>query len=720
MMSVSPQTRFLVTSALPYANGSLHLGHLLEHVLTDVYVRALKLTHGARAVLYVCGDDTHGAPIQINAQKKGMAPDAFVALFEQEHQRDFKRYQVCFDGYYSTHHDTNRQLVEQFYHCLEESHLLLEKTIEQFYCVQDARFLPDRFVRGTCPKCKTTDQYGDVCEQCGTTYGPEDLIDPRCALCTQTPVKRTASHVFVDLEKKRAVLESWLNQTHSVQPEVRHFIEGWLKEDLKSWCITRDGPYFGFLVPGRQQYFYVWLDAPIGYIAASLRACLALGLNFADFWQNKECRVIHVIGKDIVYFHTLFWPAMLSATPYSMPYHVQVHGMLKVNGEKMSKSRGTSISAHDFAEVLDPQYFRYYLASKVSHKIEDVDLSSDEFVLKVNAELINKIVNLVSRSVSFLNRSFGSTICYYQHQSACALAFSDRVRPLIEQAMNAFSQFNLAAAVSVIVRLADMGNAYFQGENPFTEPPWVLQKTNQENAQCVASVTLSFCQVIAILLQPVMPELAQKIIRVLGLKALNLPEEIIGCQSFIRFDLATMSQLLPPSHVIAPHERLLDRIEDSQVLNRLIEALRMRQTESESSLPVSSVPSLPVQSPVETSHQAAEFQPIKDRIEYAHFAALDLRACKILNAERVPKSDKLLKLSVDVGEPQSRQVIAGIGLAYEPAQLVGKTVVCLANLKPAKIMGQESQAMLLAAGPGGSDIVLLDLPTHLPAGSMVK
>lgn len=691
--------RLLVTSALPYANGGLHLGHLVEHVQTDIFVRAHKLL--GRDVLYVCGDDTHGAPIEINARKLGLTPEEMVARFEAEHVRDFKRFGIEFDGYYGTHHDTNRQFVELIYERLKQKNLFEKRAVEQLYCGQDQRFLPDRFVRGQCPKCGAQDQYGDTCEVCGATYTPADLKEPKCALCGQTPLLKQTEHLFFKLEQCRPELVEWLNSDNQhIQPEVRKSLANWLGEPLKDWCITRDAPYFGFKVPDRpHQYFYVWLDAPIGYIAAAKRAAEALGRSFDDYWLSDDSDVVHVIGKDIVYFHALFWPAILKNAGFQLPRKVHVHGMLRVDGEKMSKSRGTFINAHTFAEHLDPQYLRYYFAAKLGDGVDDLDLSVGEFVNRINADLINKIVNLVSRVTTFVHKNFAGKLSAVPHT-----LLSERVSRHVHDAYFSFAEMNHAQGVHHVLQIAEYGNSYFQGEgqsaNHYGKPPWTLIKESSEQAQEVASLTIHICQALAIALKPVLPHLAAQIEDVL-----NVPHGHALTPLFA----------LSASHCINAPARLLERVE-TQAFDAIIDA-------SKESLKVIEQPGLSTPPSKGAKIMESENQPLaptKPAVDYEQFAALDFRAGKIVAAERVAKSDKLLKLWVDIGEKSPRIVVAGIGLAYQSYEVVGRSVICLANLKPAKLMGIESQGMLLAAGSGGQNLWLSALPDDVAPGSCVQ
>jgi methionyl-tRNA synthetase len=667
-------SRTLVTSGLPYANGSIHLGHLVEYLQTDIYARALRLS--GRDVMYVCGDDTHGTPIEVSAQKKGIKPEELVAQIEKEHVADFAKFDIAFDGFYGTHHPVNEKYAVEFYDALKKKGWIERRSVEQLYCEKDKRFLPDRFVKGICPKCGTADQYGDVCESCGSTYQPTDLKQARCVLCGTTPVLKKSEHAFFQLEKARKPITDWLDSPGRVQPEIRNFIETWLKEGLRDWDITREPPYFGFSVPDMPgQYFYVWLDAPIGYIGATHRTAERLGKNVEDYWRGPagETEIVHVIGKDIVYFHALFWPALLSAAGFTLPHKLHVHGMLRVNGEKMSKTRGTFINAKTFAEHLDPQYLRFYYATKLSAKVEDIDLSFDDFVNRINAELVNKIVNLYSRVVPFLGKLEGRLSKDARKDSPEA----KDVARLLAEAQKGFTSFDHAHAMQQVLQIADIGNKYFQDSKP-----WEKMKADPEAARDICTFVVNVCKAVTIGIKPVLPKLAAETEKMLAIDPVDFRSPL--------FDLVDRK--------IGETQRLIERI-DMDAVNKIVDASKQ---------------SLPGEAP------KAAVEPVKAEITYDQFALVDLRAGKIQSAERVPKSEKLLKLMVDVGEAALRQVIAGIGLAYQPEQLIGKTVVVCVNLKPAKLMGHESRGMILAAGPGGKDLVVTELPAATPVGTAVK
>ncbi len=667
--------RLLVTSGLPYANGSIHLGHLVEYLLTDIYVRANKLA--GRQVMYVCGDDMHGTPIEVSAQKRGITPEALVQQSEKEHAEDFARFGIHFDGFYGTHDKVNEAYVDEIYGSLKAKGLIEERPLEQLFCPKDQRFLPDRFVRGTCPFCSTADQYGDVCESCGNTYQPTELKNPRCALCGTTPELKSSQHLFFQLEKCKGQITAWLDGRGGpapLQDDVRNFVQTWINEGLRDWCVTRDAPYFGFKVPDMpNKYFYVWLDAPIGYIGAAHRTAVALGQNPDDWWRSDDTEIVHVIGKDIVYFHALFWPAVLSNANFTLPKKLHVHGMLRVNGEKMSKTRGTFINARTFAEHIDPQYLRYYYASKLGPKVEDIDLSFDEFINRVNAELVNKIVNLYARVVPFVHQHFEGKLCDSDWDN---VIWPAPIKEQLEICKKAYLAFDSARAMQTVINIADQGNAFFQNNKP-----WEQIKKDRDEAHRTCSRIVNLCKAITIGIKPALPALAEATEKMLGIGPVDFSTAL--------FDL-------PAGHQLGPAVRLIERLERAP-LDKIVEA-----------------------SKVETAAPATTAAPTKAEITFDQFEAIDLRAGKVVSAERVPKSDKLLLLKVDFGETEARQVVSGIGLAFQPEQMVGKVLACVVNLKPAKIMGKESRAMILACGPGGKDLVLTELPADTKPGTPVK
>ncbi len=533
----------LVTSALPYANGSIHLGHLVEYIQTDIFVRFLKLS--GKDAIYLCADDTHGTPIEVKARQLGITPEELIGRYHVEHQQDFAAFHIDFDYFYSTNSPENQRHSEYIFNRLKERGQIVTRPVEQYYCETDGRFLPDRFIRGTCPNpaCGAKDQYGDVCEVCGTTYTPTDLADARCSICSTPPVLRESVHYFFRLDAYEQFLRGWVAAPGRLQPEIRRFIENWFAQGLRDWDISRDGPYFGFKIPGEEnKYFYVWLDAPVGYIATTEKFCAETGRDFNSYWHNPDATIIHVIGKDIVYFHTLFWPAMLHGAGYTSPSRVLVHGFLTVNGEKMSKSRGTFLNARTYLDHLDPQYLRYYYATKLSSQPDDLDLNFEDFVLRVNSELINKIANLVSRVVPFVNKHFDASLSSLPADAEPLIAdLRERAKKVVEH----YEAVEFGRAVQEIVAMSDIANKYFQDS-----APWDLVKTDRARGQQVCTFAVNCCRSIAALIKPVLPRYAADVEAILRIPPLTFADT--G-----KFDLT--------DHRVGPFVRLVERIEPAKV-----------------------------------------------------------------------------------------------------------------------------------------------------------
>jgi len=669
--------KILVTSALPYANGDIHVGHLVEYIQTDIYVRFLRLI-GSDAT-YVCASDAHGTPIEINASKRGMSPRELVTEFHGRHREDFARFEVDFDEFYTTDSPENERHCNTMYLRAREKDHIVEREIEQFFCESCGRFLPDRYIKGTCPKCGAVDQYGDVCESCGATYRPTDLTDARCAVCGAAPILRTSKHFFFRLMDFNDFLSRWTSEPRRLQGEVRSFVRTWMDQGLQDWDISRDGPYFGFKIPGEDdKFFYVWLDAPIGYIAATEHLCARRNdCRVEDYWldHDSDVEIHHFIGKDIAYFHTLFWPAVLVAAEYRTPDFIHVHGFLTVNGRKMSKSRGTFITARQFAAHLNPWYLRYYYATKLSNSIDDLDLNVEEFVNRTNAELINNITNLISRTIGFLNKRLESRLGALSPTTADLIGF---VRSQVDEAKENYQSLKYHAVCRNILAISDVANEYVQ-----EKAPWAVIKSDPEAARNDLTFAVNCIKTIAVLLKPVLPAYCKKV------------EEILRVGDLVwadaRFDLENRS--------IGQFEKLLDRLEPG-VMEELVKAGLQDSPDVEKPAPAT-VPEL------------------KDEVTIDDFAGTDLRAGKILTAESVEGSDKLLKLEIDLGR-ETRIVFAGIKSSYDPSDLVGKTVAVVANLKPRKMRFGVSQGMVLAAvGPDGKASVC-ELPESVPAGSPIR
>jgi methionyl-tRNA synthetase len=669
--------RTLVTSALPYANGDIHIGHLVEYIQTDIFVRYLRLT--GRHVLYVCASDAHGTPIEINASKRGISPQALVDEFHTRHREDFARFGVEFDEFYTTDSPENRRHCETIYLRAREKGHIITRDIEQYFCTECGRFLPDRYIRGTCPKCGALDQYGDVCESCGATYRPTDLGDARCAICGAPPALRSSKHYFFRLADFNEFLDQWTSAPGRLQEEVRGFVRSWMEQGLQDWDISRDGPYFGFQIPGEEdKFFYVWLDAPIGYIAATEHFCASRGdCSVDDYWLDPgaEVEIHHFIGKDIAYFHTLFWPAVLEAAQYRKPDYVHVHGFLTVNGRKMSKSRGTFIRARQFADALSPWYLRYYYASKLSDSIDDLDLNAEEFVNRTNAELVNNITNLISRTFGFLNKRLNSRLGSIPAETESLVK---EIEARVESAGAGYGRLRFQDTVRDILAISDIANNYVQ-----QKAPWTVIKTDAEAARNDLTFAVNCIKIITILLKPILPAYCKKVEALLGLGDMTWADA--------RFDLE--------NRTIGTFEKLLDRLE-AGVLDKLIDASR-ETLAAEAEPPPTDVP---------------EF---KEEISIDDFSRMDLRAGRVLTAEAVDGSDKLVKLEIDLGV-ESRTVFAGIKSSFEPADLIGKTVVVVANLKPRKMKFGLSQGMVLAAGGGSGKIVLCELDGTVAPGTPIR
>ncbi|MDD5455443.1 MAG: methionine--tRNA ligase [Candidatus Margulisbacteria bacterium] len=491
--------KILITSALPYANGDIHLGHLVEYLQTDFWVRFQKM-RGHEAI-YVCADDTHGTPIMISAREQGITPEKLIAMYHEKHLKDFEDFEISFDNYYSTHSQENKEFAEEFYSYMKEGKHLDIKKIKQLYCEKDKMFLPDRFVKGTCPKCGAKDQYGDSCDVCSATYTTSELKEANCIICKSKPVEKESEHVFFRLNDYKAFLQDWIKD--HTQPEVRNKLEEWLKEDLKDWNISRDEPYFGFTIPGMPyKYFYVWLDAPIGYISSTKNWCSRNGRDYKEFWKDEGTELYHFIGKDIVYFHTLFWPAMLKTVGYKTPDQIFVHGFLTINGEKMSKSKGTFIKARNYLDLLNPLYLRYYYAGKMTSSIDDIDLSLEDFFSKVNAELIGKITNLASRSIQMLNKA-GANLAEPDSEGMEMIREAQSKGEIVAEY---YEQREFAKVIMEIRGIAEKANKYFD-----TKQPWQLIKSDQVAAIKVLSSVINIFRIIAIFLKPVLPSYVQKV-----------------------------------------------------------------------------------------------------------------------------------------------------------------------------------------------------------------
>ncbi|MBB6054783.1 methionine--tRNA ligase [Tolumonas osonensis] len=674
----SASRNILVTCALPYANGSIHLGHMLEHIQADIWVRFQRMR--GHNIHFICADDAHGTPIMLKAQQLGITPEEMIAAVSQEHQTDFAGFKISFDNYHSTHSDENRQFAESIYTKLKENGFIKSRTISQLFDPEKTMFLPDRFVKGTCPKCKAPDQYGDNCEVCGATYSPTELINPKSAVSGATPVMKDTEHYFFDLPQFADMLKAWTT-SGALQDEIANKLNEWFTSGLQQWDITRDAPYFGFEIPDAPgKYFYVWLDAPIGYMGSFKNLCNKRGdIDFDAFWgENSDAELYHFIGKDIVYFHSLFWPAMLHGSGYRKPSNVFVHGYVTVNGAKMSKSRGTFIKASTYLQHLDPECLRYYYAAKLNNRIDDLDLNLEDFVARVNSDVVNKLVNLASRTASFICKRFDGKLADTLSEPALFKTFTDASERIAE----AYEKREYSRAIRDIMALADEANRYVD-----EKAPWVIAKQEGQEAElsAVCSTTINLFRVLMTYLKPVMPELAAR------------------AESFLNVTLnwADIEQPLL-AHTVSPFKALFTRVDPVKVA-AMVEA-------SKEEAQAAAAPKV-------TGPLADE--PIAPEITYDDFAKLDLRVALIKKAEAVPEADKLLRLQLDLGG-EVRQVFAGIKSAYSPEQLEGKLTVMVANLAPRKMRFGMSEGMVLAAGPGGKDLFILEPHAGAQPGMRVK
>jgi methionyl-tRNA synthetase len=661
---MSEPRRILVTAALPYANGYAHMGHLVEYIQTDIWVRFQRLA--GNDCLFVCASDAHGTPIMIRARKDNIDPEELIRHYHDAYKRDFAGFHIRFDNFHSTHSSENRDLVEEIYRRLRDGGFLESRTIRQAYDEKEGMFLPDRFVRGTCPRCGAEDQYGDSCESCGATYSPADLVNPVSVLSGSPPVERESEHLFFKLSAFEGFLRDWVGGD-TLQDSVRRKLDEWFEAGLQDWDVTRDAPYFGFEIPDHPgKFFYVWLDAPVGYMASLLDlANRSAGLEFDDYWNpDSEAELYHFIGKDIVYFHSLFWPAVLSAAGYRVPDGVFVHGFLTVNGEKMSKSRGTFIKARTYLEHLDPEYLRYYYAAKLGPGVEDIDLNLDDFVQKVNSDLVGKVVNIASRCSGFITRLAEGRLA----DSLAEPALQEQAGQTADAVAAAYETRNFSRAMREIMALADRANQYIDHHKP-----WVMAKEEGKHSEVVSVCTqgLNLFRALAIMLKPVLPALAAA------------AEEFLGEEDLRWEDLRT--PLLGAR--IRRFKALMTRV-DEKAVGAMVDASREDLSQVDSQV-----------------DPEAEGEPIEE-ITIDDFLKIDLRVAQVVAAEPIEGADKLLRLELDLGG-RERQVLAGIRTAYDPASLVGRQVVVVANLKPRKMRFGTSQGMILAAGPGGEDIFLL-------------
>ena len=670
---MSEKRKIVVTSALPYANGDIHLGHLVEYIQTDFWVRFQKLR--GHDCVYVCADDTHGAPIMIRARKEGITPEELIARMHAIHLKDFSDFQVSFDNYYSTNAPENKALSEQFYAAMEKSGGITKKTTPQLYCEHCKMFLPDRFVKGTCPKCGAENQYGDNCDKCGSTYAAEELGAPKCTTCGNTPVVKDSEHLYFELEPQHDYLEKWIPE-HTTSDVSNKLLE-WFQEPLRGWCISRAAPYFGFQIPGYpDKYFYVWVDAPIGYLASLQNWCEKNGKDFADYWQNPKAERYHFIGKDIIRFHCLFWPGMLHAAGFEQPNKIFVHGFLTVNGEKMSKSKGTFVNARTYLDNLPPEALRYYYAAKLGGTTDDMDLNLTDFVQRVNSDLVGKITNIASRSAQMLQKKSDGKLGAVDAEGRELL---EKCRAASETIAKFYEDRRFNQVVVEICRCADLANEYFDRKEP-----WKLIKTDVEAARTVLTVALNAFRILAIYLKPILPVYADK--------AMKLFAETDWTWESINTALENLT--------LGEYEYLASRIDAKQV-EAMVAAATVKPADSGEVAHESRASKNKDKDPAAAPATAAV--PLKAEIAFGDFEKLDLRVGVVESCEIVPKSAKLLKFVLDAGSLGKRTIFSGIRGAYpDPAALVGKEVVFVANLAPRKMSVGVSEGMILYAGEPGT------------------
>ena len=690
---MAEKRKIVVTSALPYANGDIHLGHLVEYLQTDFWARFQKLR--GHECVYVCADDTHGTPIMIRARKEGITPEELIARSHAEHLRDFTDFQVAFDNYHSTNAPENKDLSARIYAAMEESGAVTSKTSPQLYCEKCQMFLPDRFVKGECPKCGAAGQYGDSCDKCGATYGAEELGHPVCTTCGATPVVRDSEHLYFELEPQHEYLEKWI-PGHTTSDVSNKLLE-WFKEPLRGWCISRDAPYFGFEIPGHpNKFFYVWVDAPIGYIASLKNWCEKNGKSIEDYWPSDgtdgNVELYHFIGKDIIRFHCLFWPGMLHTAGFKGPNKVFVHGFLTVNGEKMSKSKGTFVNARTYLNHLPPEALRYYYAAKLGGTTDDMDLNLADFVQRVNSDLVGKITNIASRGGQMLQKKLEGLLGAMDEEGLALIA---KCREASETIAKHYEDRRFNMAVVEICRLADAANEYFDRREP-----WKTVKTDAETTRVTLTAALNAFRIIAIYLKPILPAYADKAMKLFG-------------ETEWTWDSINAAR---ENCTLGAYEYLASRIDGKQV-EAMIAAATINpgdsgevSHESRASKNKAKAETVPA--------AAVEVPALKPEIAFGDFEKVDLRIGKVVSCETVPKSSKLLKFELDAGSLGKRTIFSGIrGSCADPAALVGKEVLFVANLAPRKMSVGVSEGMILYAGEPGVNGGMLEPLDSVPAGT---
>jgi methionyl-tRNA synthetase len=677
----------LVTCALPYANGPIHLGHMLEHIQADIWVRFQRLR--GNNIHFVCADDAHGTAIMLKAKEMGITPEQLIADVQADHEKDFAGFNISFDNYHSTHSEENKALSSQVYLALRDNGYITKKVVSQLYDPEKEMFLPDRFVKGTCPKCKAEEQYGDNCDVCGATYSPVDMINPKSVVSNATPVMKDTENLFFDAPQFQDMLKEW-TKSGALQNEVANKLSEWFESGLKAWDITRDAPYFGFEIPDAPgKFFYVWLDAPIGYMGSFKNLCDRTdGLNFDDYWKkDSTAELYHFIGKDIINFHGLFWPAMLDGAGLRKPTGVHVHGYVSVNGEKMSKSKGTFIKASTYLENLDPECLRYYYAAKLTSRVDDLDFNLEDFAQRVNSDVVNKLVNLASRTAGFIAKKYDGKLSAEVSEPALYQEFVAAADSIAEQ----YENREFARAIREIMALADIANKYID-----EKAPWALAKVEGKEAevQAICSMGINLFRVLITYLKPIMPKLTER------------------SEAFLNETLTWDSIKTPlAGHQINNFKALFQRIDPKHV-EAMVES-------SKASAAADAAAKEKAAEATQTASQSElDKEPIAPEIDFDTFAKTDLRVALIAKAEHVPKANKLLKLTLDLGG-ETRTVFAGIKSAYNPEDLEGKLTVMVANLAPRQMKFGLSEGMVLAAGPGGEDIHILNPDSGAKPGQRI-
>ena len=701
---MSDKRKIVVTSALPYANGDIHLGHLVEYVQTDFWVRFQKLR--GNDCVYICADDTHGTPIMIRARKEGITPEELIARSHATHLKDFSDFQIAFDNYYSTNSPENKAFSERIYLAAEKQGFITKKTTPQLYCEHCRMFLPDRFVKGTCPKCGATGQYGDSCDQCGATYGAEELGSPVCTTCGATPVVKDSEHLYFELEPQHDYLEKWI-PGHTTSDVSNKLLE-WFKEPLRGWCISRDAPYFGFEIPGyKDKFFYVWVDAPIGYIASLKNWCDKNGKG--DLWNDESVELYHFIGKDIIRFHCLFWPGMLHAAGFKGPDKVFVHGFLTVNGEKMSKSKGTFVNARTYLDNLPADALRYYYAAKLGGTTDDMDLNLADFVQRVNSDLVGKITNIASRSAQMLQKKSDGKLGRVDAEGEALLT---KIREASETIAQHYEDRRFNLAVVEICRCADLANEYFDRKEP-----WKLIKTDVEAARVVLTTALNAFRILAIYLKPILPVYADKAMKLFGEESWMWRDTEVTRQDVTLGAYEYLASRIDAKQVDAMIAAATVKPADSGEVAHESRASKNKKGESES-LPIQDKDGAKSSDCGGTDSSAPV--PLKETIAFPDFEKLDLRIGRVESCEIVPKSAKLLKFVLDAGALGKRTIFSGIRGAYpEPEKLVGREVVFVANLAPRKMSVGVSEGMILFAGEPGRCGGVLSPSSEAGAGNTV-